>query len=185
MPDDASEVRVRVMRADEYEHVRALEIAAFGDDDSIGTLLDLLHSSWSWEDGLSFVAEQDGGDGRADVFAHVLFTRAIVDAPERLVDVLVLSPVGVRPDLHGRGIGTQLIAETLRLLAATRPEPLVFLLTTSRAFTFASEIVTESPNRSRASASSEKVVDEPAVRLTSTTSQTASAWFVPAPSSRS
>ena len=30
----------------------------------------------------------------------VLFTPAFVDAADRVVDVLVLSPVGVRPDLQ-------------------------------------------------------------------------------------
>ena len=62
MSDDAGAgaVRVRVMRPDEYEHVRALEVAAFGDDRSIGELLDLLRGSWTWEDELSFVARARG-----------------------------------------------------------------------------------------------------------------------------
>jgi putative acetyltransferase len=124
MSDDAGAgaVRVRVMQPDEYERVRALEVAAFGDDRSIGELLDLLRGSWTWEDELSFVAEREG-----EIVAHVLYTHAIVDAPLRLVDVLLLSPVGVRPDLHGAGIGTCLITESLDALARTRTEPMVFL----------------------------------------------------------
>ena len=58
---------------------------------------------------------------------HVLFTRALLDAPDRLVEVLVLSPVGVRPDLHGQGIGTTLISEALRQIALQRQEPAIFL----------------------------------------------------------
>jgi putative acetyltransferase len=126
----ADDVFVRVMRPGEYDRVRALEVAAFGDDESIGALLDLLRGSWTWEDEMSFVAELVPDAAAADdgeVVAHVLYTHAIVDAPDRLVDVLLLSPVGVRPDHHGLGIGTRLITETLQLLAATRHEPLVFL----------------------------------------------------------
>ncbi len=119
----SDDVLIRAMMPDEYEQVRALEVAAFGADESIGALLDLLRGSWAWEDELSFVAVQAGGE----LAAHVLYSHAIVDAPERLVDVLLLSPVGVRPDLHGCGIGTRLITETLGELARTRMEPMVFL----------------------------------------------------------
>ena len=41
--------------------------------------------------------------------------------------VLVLSPVGVRPDLHRQGIGSAMITQALGLIAGTRPEPAVFL----------------------------------------------------------
>ncbi|HEY4610281.1 MAG TPA: N-acetyltransferase [Ilumatobacteraceae bacterium] len=109
------------MRRDEFEQVRELSIAAFGGDASIGLLLDELRSSWAWDDDLSFVAEVDGS-----IVGQVLYTRAFVDAPTRLLDVLVLSPVGVRPDLQRQSIGTSLIAESLRALG-TRSEPLVFL----------------------------------------------------------
>ena len=50
-----------------------------------------------------------------------------MDAPDRVVDVLVLSPVGVRRDLQGEGIGDALIRGALATLAATRTEPAVFL----------------------------------------------------------
>ncbi|MCB0998202.1 MAG: N-acetyltransferase [Acidimicrobiales bacterium] len=117
-----TDVRIRPMRNDEFDGVRALEVAAFGDDESIGVLLDALRASWAWVPELSIVAELD-----AQVCAHVSFTRAIVDAPDRLVDVLVLSPVGVRPDLHRQGIGSAMITQALGLIAGTRPEPAVFL----------------------------------------------------------
>ncbi|MEM9651072.1 MAG: N-acetyltransferase [Actinomycetota bacterium] len=111
---------VRTMRAEEYPPMRAVSVEAF-DDADIGTLLDALRESWCWRDELSFVAELDG-----EIVGHVLYTSAIVDAPAALVDVLVLSPIGVRRDLHGRGIGGRLITETLPLLR-DRPEPVVFL----------------------------------------------------------
>jgi putative acetyltransferase len=116
----ASDVSVRVMRADEWPAFRAVGVDAF-DDPSIGTLLDLLRISWSWVDELAFVAEQDG-----EIVGMVLFSRAFIDAPSRLVEVLVLSPLGVRRDRQHCGIGHRLVTDALSALQS-RPEPLVFL----------------------------------------------------------
>ena len=115
-----SPVTVRVMEEGEYPAVRAVQVAAF-DDPSIGDLLDALCDSWVFHRDLSFVAEQDG-----EVVAHVLYTTALVDAPTQLVEVLVLSPVGVRPDRQLKGVGSVLISESLAQLQS-RPEPAVFL----------------------------------------------------------
>ncbi|MCW2602615.1 MAG: hypothetical protein JWN61_750, partial [Pseudonocardiales bacterium] len=111
---------VRVMRTEEFDAMRALAVGAFGDD-GIGDLLDALRESWAWSDELSFVAEHDG-----DLVGQVLYTGAFVDAPLRVSTVLVLSPIGVRADLQGRGIGSTLMRQSLRMLA-DRPEPAVFL----------------------------------------------------------
>ncbi len=117
-----TDVSIRVMRPDEWAVARAVSVDAFGDDPTIGELLDGLRASWSWEDELSFVALRGN-----EVVGHVVFSHAFLDAPERIVDVLVLSPVGVRADAQRTGIGTALITEAMRVLAASRPEPLVFL----------------------------------------------------------
>lgn len=115
------DVAVRTMAPDEYETMRELSVAAFGGDSQIGALIDLLHESWAWEDDLSFVAERDG-----QLVGQVLYTHAIVDAEAGLVDVLVLSPIGVHPELQNRGIGSLLMRETLDVLSR-RTEPVVFL----------------------------------------------------------
>jgi putative acetyltransferase len=114
-------VGVRTMQPGEFDAVRALSIAAFGGDLVIGELLDGLRESWAWDDDLSFVAEHDG-----ELVGHVLYTHAILDAPARLVDVLLLSPIGVRPDRQLQGIGRELITRSLRAIEQ-RSEPLVFL----------------------------------------------------------
>jgi len=44
------------------------------------------------------------------VAGHVALTRGWLDAERRLVEVLVLSPLSVRPDLQGRGVGRRLVA---------------------------------------------------------------------------
>lgn len=117
----ALDVDVRLMEADEFDEVSQLTVAAFDGDEQIAALLDALRESWAWRDELSFVAVDDGS-----IVGYVLFTISILDAPERLVDVLVLSPVGVRPDVQRRSVGSQLIRSSLDLLES-RPEPLVFL----------------------------------------------------------
>lgn len=111
------------MSRDEFGAMRELSIAAFGAGHApdIGKLLDALRASWAWDDELCFVAEDDG-----ELIGQALYTHAIVDAPRRLQDVLVLSPIGVRPDRQRHGIGSELINTSLMVLRQRR-EPLVFL----------------------------------------------------------
>ena len=85
-------------------------------------LLDALRASWAWDPELSIVAELN-----SRICAHVLFGRAVLDAPSELVDVLVLSPVGVRPDLQHQGIGTAMISQALNQIVRARPEQAIFL----------------------------------------------------------
>lgn len=117
----ADAVQVRVMRPEEYPAMLGVAQSAFGGDDGIGDLIDALHESWAWDAALCFVAELGG-----QLVGQVLYSRALVDAPQRLVEVLVLSPIGVRADLQGRGIGSTLMRRSLAALAE-RPEPAIFL----------------------------------------------------------
>jgi putative acetyltransferase len=94
---------------------------AFGAHDVVPDLVDALRASTAWIDGLSFVAEVDG-----EVVGHVLLTRGLLDAPPRLVDVLVLSPLAVMPVMQGQGIGGTLVRHALAA-AEARGEPAVFL----------------------------------------------------------
>ena len=113
-------VRFRPERDGDQAVVREIVEDAFGEP-RVGELVDALRASPDWIDGLSFVAES--GDG---LVGHVLFTRALLDAPARLVDVLVLSPVSVVTPHQGHGIGSGLVRYGLERVAH-RPEPLVFL----------------------------------------------------------
>ncbi|MGH3506560.1 MAG: GNAT family N-acetyltransferase, partial [Nocardioidaceae bacterium] len=100
--------------------VRVLVERALGDA-RVGDLVDQLRTSWAWVEGLSLVAELGGAP-----VGHVLFTKAWLDAPSQLVEVLVLSPLCVAPEHQGRRIGDLLVREGLRRLR-DRPEPAVFL----------------------------------------------------------
>ena len=117
-------VSCRLERPGDEAAVRAVVAAAFGDTEggrhSVSAIVDDLRSSDAWL-GLSYLAETGG-----QVVGHVSFTRSLLDAPRRLVDVLVLSPLSVAPHMQRRGIGSELVRHALAALAG-RPEPMVFL----------------------------------------------------------
>ena len=117
---DLTRVLCRPERPDEAAVVRDVVARSFGEQ-LVADLVDALRASTSWIHGLSFVAEYEGG-----AIGQVLFTRGVLDAPRRLVDVLVLSPVGVLIEFQGQGVGTALIRDALAVVRG-RPEPLVFL----------------------------------------------------------
>jgi len=102
--------------------VRDVHLQAFGDHGRlVADLVDALREAASARDSLSLVAEQDGR-----VAGHAMFTRSLLDAPRRLVEVQVLSPLAVLPEHHKRGIGSALVRRGLEILAG-RGVPLVFL----------------------------------------------------------
>lgn len=122
VPDRPGGVALRPERAGDEGAVRDLHLSAFGEHGrTVAPLVDDLRRTLARHEGASLVADLDGR-----VVAHVLFTRSLLDAPRRLVDVQVLSPVAVLPALQGRRIGSALIASGLDLLAG-RGVPVVFL----------------------------------------------------------
>jgi putative acetyltransferase len=61
-----------------------------------------------------------------ELVGHVLYSHGFLDADRELVDVLIVSPIGVLPNWQNRGAGTHLIEESLAIVSG-RSEPLVFL----------------------------------------------------------
>lgn len=121
---------IRPERDEDHPAVRTVHRAAFGED-RVADLADALRAAPAPLPPLGLVAESaesaetpESGPGR--VVGHVLLSASRLDAPERLVDVLVLSPLGVLPEFHRQGIGTQLIRAALDA-ADARHTPLVFL----------------------------------------------------------
>src|ERR1700753_1980287 len=88
----------------------------------VARLVKALQASPGWGPGLSFVAVHPAGQ----VIGYVLATVNLLDAPRRLVDVLVLSPLAVHPAHQHRGVGSRLVRHALAVLQ-DQPEPLVFL----------------------------------------------------------
>jgi putative acetyltransferase len=115
-------VEVQDERPEHRDEVRRVHRAAFGDHGEVVVrVLDGLRRRATAQDSLSLVALEDGR-----VVGHVLFTRSLLDAPRRLVEVSVLSPLAVVPDRQGAGTGPALVRSGLRRLDERRV-PLVFL----------------------------------------------------------
>jgi putative acetyltransferase len=132
---------IRPERDEDQPAVREVHRRAFGEE-VVAALADALRAASAPLSPAGFVAvavaaDADGGgaegdedgDGGADgehVVGHVLLSASRLDAPTRLVDVLVLSPLGVLPGQQRQGIGTRLIRAALEV-ADERGVPLVFL----------------------------------------------------------
>lgn len=116
-------VELRAERSTDEAAVRDLHLEAFGDHGTVvADLVEALRDQVTPDDGVSLVAV----DGDQDVVGHVMFTRSLLDAPRRLVEVQVLSPVAVLPARQGQGVGAALIDAGLRLMVE-RSVPVVFL----------------------------------------------------------
>ncbi len=103
------------------EPVEDVVAAAFGEapDGRVVQLLRALEATAAVR--ASLVARED-----EQVVGHVQLNRCWVDARERLVEVLVLSPLSVLPGRQGRGVGSALLAAAVE--AAERlGAPAVFL----------------------------------------------------------
>jgi putative acetyltransferase len=112
---------IREETAVDVPEVRDLVAAAFGDE-NVARLVDLIRRSPYFLPEFSLVAEVDGV-----IAGHVLLSRAPLrrtGASDR--EILLLSPLAVRPDRQGRGIGSALVRRSLTL-ANESGEPMVIL----------------------------------------------------------
>lgn len=115
-------MEIRLEGPDDAAAVRQLHLQAFGDEGSkVAALNDDLRASLGTSGGVSLVVI----DADA-VVGHGMFTRCLLDAPPRLVDVHVLSPVAVLPERQREGLGSALIRRGLDILSE-RGVPLVFV----------------------------------------------------------
>jgi len=121
-PYYAATMQLREEHPDDREVVRDVHLRAFGaHGHRNAALVDTLRDLVAAGDGLSLVAVCDG-----QVVGHVMFTRSLLDAPRRLVEVQVLSPLAVAPEHQRRGAGAALVRRGLEVIAE-RAVPLVFL----------------------------------------------------------
>lgn len=120
-------VHVRPEAPGDAAAVRDVTLQAFGPgEEVVADLVDALRASSAHVPGLSFVATVPRPDRTEEVVGHVLLTRSWLDSPERLVEVLVLSPLGVVPERQRAGVGGALVRHALDAADAAG-WPLVFL----------------------------------------------------------
>jgi len=116
-------MHVRMEQRPDRAAVRRLHLAAFGDHGQVvADLMDALRHEATGDDALSLLAE----DPHGNVVGHVMFTRSLLDAPRRLVEVQVLSPIAVLPERQGQGAGAALIKAGPDVMTE-RSVPVVFL----------------------------------------------------------
>jgi putative acetyltransferase len=115
-------MRVRAEELADEAAANRVIAEAFGDDGAaVALLADELRGLVAADAGSSFVAELDG-----QIVGHVMFTRSLLDAPPRLVDVQVLSPLAVDPEHQRQGIGSELVRAGLEEMRR-QGVPVVFL----------------------------------------------------------
>ncbi|RKS72782.1 putative acetyltransferase [Motilibacter peucedani] len=113
---------VRPELPDDRAVVEDLHLQAFGDHGRVvADLVESLRGLVSGGRGTSLVGEEDGA-----VVGHVMVTDALLDAPQRLVTVRVLSPLSVLPAAQRQGVGRTLVAAAVDDCAAAG-SPAVFL----------------------------------------------------------
>ena len=105
------------------EELAAEEVvsAAFGEplDGRVVQMMRALQASGAARASLVAVVDEE-------LVGHVGLSRGWVDARRELVEVMVLSPLSVRPDRQRHGVGTALVAAALQT-AGERGAPAVFL----------------------------------------------------------
>jgi len=104
---------IRPETDDDAPAVHRVHAEAFADEPVVADLIAPLRARNAPLPATGLVAELDG-----EVVGHVLLSHAWLDAPRRLVDVLVLSPLGVLPAAQGRGIGSALVRAAVAELDA-------------------------------------------------------------------
>ncbi|HTJ70849.1 MAG TPA: N-acetyltransferase [Actinospica sp.] len=145
---------IRPERVEDHAAIRDVHRRAF-DQERVADLADALRAAPAPLPPSGLVATSspdaasDAGNGDL-IIGHVLLSASRLDAAERLVDVLVLSPLGVLPEFQGRGIGTRLVRAALDV-AEECGVPLVFLEGSptyygSRGFDRADELGFRSPS---------------------------------------
>jgi putative acetyltransferase len=107
----------RERREDEAEISRVIE-AAFGDRET-ATFAEQIRASAGYVPELAFVTEEQG-----EIVAHTMLSHVRLEGPD--VDVLILTPMSVRPDRQRQGVGRALVRAALAA-ADQHGEPLVLV----------------------------------------------------------
>ena len=109
---------IRLERHEDEAEISRVIDAAFGDRQT-STFAEQIRASPGYVPELAFVVEEEG-----EIVAHTMLSRVRLEGPD--VDVLILTPMSVRPDRQRQGVGIALV-EVALAAADDRDEPLVLV----------------------------------------------------------
>jgi putative acetyltransferase len=129
-----ADIEIRPERPSDHEAIRDVVAAAFGSP-AEARLVELIRASPEYVPEMALVAvsgaEAAGARDGASVVGHVMISAAVLrsgpgsaGADDRRI--VMLSPLAVRPDRHGQGIGGALVRAAVSI-ADERGEPFVVL----------------------------------------------------------
>ena len=108
------DINIRQEKQEDYKIVENIIKLAFENeeysDHKEHFLVEKLRKSNSFIKELSLVAEING-----KIVGHILFTKIIIKGEDVEVESLALAPVSVLPEYQGKGIGSRLITEGLKI----------------------------------------------------------------------
>jgi putative acetyltransferase len=109
---DRIEPLIRPERADDTDAIFAVVAAAFGSD-AEAHLVTAIRASPEYVADWALVADLDGV-----IVGHVMVSFAALDDGTERRRIAMLSPLAVRPDLHGRGVGSALVFDAIARVEA-------------------------------------------------------------------
>lgn len=122
---DGSVTALLIVRAEgpgDAEAIAAVHREAF-DDEAEARLVDALRAGGRFGADMSLVAATAAGE----IVGHVVFSWAALTVAGRSIRTVALAPLGVRPGVQRRGVGTGLVREGLRRLRQLGVEAVVVL----------------------------------------------------------
>lgn len=118
----SSDYHIRAEVQADIGSIAQVHRAAFGPEEPIPDLVQTIRDLNAPIPSLSFVA----CTANEQVVGHVMLSHGWLDAPDRLHDILILSPLGVDPAVQRKGIGTALLQHAVTQAKATTA-PLLIL----------------------------------------------------------
>ena len=118
----AIDFSIRAESAGDVDAISGVHLDAFAGDARIPVLVGRLRRLDAPLPSKSFVAQAASGE----VLGHVMISHSWLDAPDRIRDILVLSPLGVATAAHGLGIGSALLDRAVQEASMT-VAPILFL----------------------------------------------------------
>jgi putative acetyltransferase len=102
-------MEIRAARQLEQSTIEAVVAAAFDEEPDGGVVQMIRALDAAGANRISLVALDDDR-----IVGHVQLSKAWIDARDRLVDALMLTPLSVVPERQRQGVGTRLLEEALR-----------------------------------------------------------------------